>query len=350
MLNLYFHLQGFDTPPHGVIDILKKLDWPQDTILYLVDPLNGSQIDSKIMSQNQQKNRFVIINTHEGASHHWFDRLIPDIVENGAVPMHQIVIRSSCLVDADSPVGHIGSVIDYVTDTVSEYPDITQVAPREITHHYVCLNNQHRWQRLELVKRLIDLGQIQHGKVSYLQAPRSSLEPEYLKFFPMTVDKKSITWTQGHDINLPALKGAALNVVTESCYEKKPGDEHLETHHLPGLTEKTFKSILLSQFPIFVAPMNTVQCYRDLGFDAFDDVIDHSYDLEPDPVKRLSVIAAQIEKFCQIGLPELQILFDQNRERFQRNIDRFRWFAHNHMADLPKWQKWLDDWKRAHWT
>ena len=340
-----FYLQGFDTPPYGIIDVLRQLSWPIGTSIHILDPLNDKTLSMETIAQDSSLQKFVIINTHEGASHHWFDRLIPDLQNQCKLPLDQIILRSSCLYNPDSPVEHIGSVVDYATDTVSEYPHITEISGRTIGHHYVCLNNQHRWQRLELIKLLIDRGLIDYGRVSYLNAPRSEIETQYHDRFPMVLDKKDVTWSQGHVIDLPALQGAAFNIITESSYEKRPGSDRFETHHLPGLTEKTFKTILLSQFPIFVAPANTVRCYRDLGFDAFDDIIDHSYDLELDPRKRLSMIADQIDLCVRYSLSDLQRLSDQNRDRFQKNLDRFRWFANNHQADLPKWQEWLDRWK-----
>jgi hypothetical protein len=342
-----FHLQGFDTAPQGMIDMLKQLSWPDHTSIHILDPLNGKELSLDFISQDRSRYVFVVINTHEGASHHWFDRLILELNQRAGMTMDRIILRSSCLQNPNSPIAHIGSVVDYVTDTVLEYLDILQVPSRLITHHFVCLNNQHRWQRLKLVESLIDCGIISRGKVSYLNAPVSALDMRYREYFPMVLDKKDITWDQGHAIDFPALQGAAFNVITESSYERDPTTRFFETHHLPGLTEKTFKSILLAQFPIFVAPMNTVQCYRDLGFDAFDDVVDHGYDLEPDPEKRLILIAEQIRRCCDYSLSYLQNLAHQNIGRFQKNLDRFRWFAGNHQYDLPKWQKWLSDWKES---
>ena len=342
-----FHLQGFDTPPHGVIDVLRQLSWPTGTSIHILDPLNNKKLSMERIARDSNTWKFVVINTHEGASHHWFDKLIPDLQNQGGIPLDQIILRSSCLWNPGSPIGHIGSAIDYVTDTTSEYPDITKITKRKITHHYVCLNNQHRWQRLQLVKILIDRCLTDHGRVSYLNAPRSEIETQYRDCFPMVLDKKDVTWSQGHDIDLPALQGAGFNIITESSYERRPGSETFDTHHLPGLTEKTFKSILLAQFPIFVAPANTVQCYRDLGFDAFDDIVDHHYDLEYNPEKRLSMIADQINRCTRYSLSDLQALSDQNRDRFQKNLDRFRWLANNHLVDLPKWQEWFDSWKKS---
>jgi len=47
------------------------------------------------------------------------------------------------------------------------------------------------------------------------------------------------------------------------------------------VTEKAAKPFLGLQFPIFFAQMEYIQYFRDWGFDMFDDIIDHSYDLIP---------------------------------------------------------------------
>ena len=291
--------------------------------------------------------KFVVINTHEGASHHWFDRLIPELNQKALLPLDQIILRSACLYNPDSPIAHMGSIIDYVSDSVTEHPTIKKITVKDITHHYVCLNKLHRWQRLALVDGLINRGLHQFGKISYLAAPKQEINPDYRYLFPMVLDRKELSWQQSHDINYPALTGALFNVITESCYEPQPGSAQPQTHHLPGLTEKTYKSILSAQIPIFVAPRYTVRCYRELGFDVFDDVIDHGYDLESDPIKRLDLVVNQVEKISQLSMHDLQSLFDNNIDRFQKNLDRFHWYAHNHDADFPKWQKWIEDWKAS---
>jgi len=158
----------------------------------------------------------------------------------------------------------------------------------------------------------------------------------------------SVTWDQGDQIAVPALQGALINIITESSFDARPDLGKPETHHLPGLTEKTFNSILLGQLPVWLAPFGTVQCYRDLGFDAFDDLIDHGYDLEPDPEKRILKVTDEILRLCDtFSGPDLQTMFDQNHARFQKNLDVFRSWNHNHSRDLPKWQKWIEDWKQS---
>lgn len=47
------------------------------------------------------------------------------------------------------------------------------------------------------------------------------------------------------------------------------------------LSEKTFKAFAWHQIPIFNATKGHVDTVRSLGFDLFDDIIDHSYDSAP---------------------------------------------------------------------
>jgi hypothetical protein len=58
---------------------------------------------------------------------------------------------------------------------------------------------------------------------------------------------------------------------------------------MPGITvtEKYLNSVYGFNFPIILSGPGTVAHLRDLGFDMFDDVIDHSYDHESSHMKRL---------------------------------------------------------------
>ena len=95
----------------------------------------------------------------------------------------------------------------------------------------------------------------------------------------------------------------------------------------------------LCQFPVWVAPQGMVQCVRDLGFDTFDDVIDHGYDTESNPTTRLSKIVKEIQRITKIELDQWHIWRNQNYSRFRYNLDKLQWFSNNHMANLPLWNK-----------
>lgn len=63
-----------------------------------------------------------------------------------------------------------------------------------------------------------------------------------------------------------------INIVTETQYTEAPGI----------ISEKTILAFLARQIPILIGYSGIVQDCRRLGFDMFDDIVDHSYDFAPD--------------------------------------------------------------------
>ena len=329
---------GFDWPPVAVIDILKQCSVPQDSVFYIIDPFMGAELPYNEICDADKSNLYVIIMTHEGASHHWFDLLIPKLIRQCSVVPSQIILYSSCVRDQDSPISHIGSIVEYASTMVERFPHVIHLHSQPVTHHFVCLNRMHRWQRLCIVKLLLDRNLIKYGCISYTDI--SSLPNDrYRKHFPMIIDFDRPTIDQGYIVDVPALTNAMYNVITESCYEREPGKINYESHPCPGFTEKTFKSMMMAQLPIWVAPRFTVESFRELGFDAFDDLVDHSYDLEQDPVHRLTMIADEIQRCTQSSPSELDQLRQDLLPRFQKNWARLRGFYKNWTQDLTQFQR-----------
>lgn len=85
------------------------------------------------------------------------------------------------------------------------------------------------------------------------------------------------------------------------------------------LSEKTLKPFLFFQLPIFVAPQNHVFHIRNkYKFDFFDDIIDHSYDNEPDPYLRLTMIVNEIERLHKCR-NEIFKIYPQLEKRLKKN-------------------------------
>jgi hypothetical protein len=313
---------GFTFPPVGIIDILKQVA-PANSKIYILDPIGGVELPYAELDADS----YVIITTNEGASHRWFDRLI-DRLQVSGVPLNHIVIRSCCLWDPNSPVLHIHTIVDECSDFISNLKNYT---PRVAspTHHFVCLNHLHRWQRYQLVKEILDRELDQFGRVSYLQKPNNDDAR-----FPLVIDQSEITWEQQRNITMPALTGALFNIICETAYESDT--DQLIYHHLPGMTEKSYKCFALFQIPVWLAPYQAVACYRYLGFDVFDDIVDHGYDLEPDPIKRIDMVADQIENIVQLN--QLTELKTKLIPRFEKNWQRLQHYAHNFSTELPQWQ------------
>lgn len=81
------------------------------------------------------------------------------------------------------------------------------------------------------------------------------------------------TWHNGLD---KLFSNSAVSLITESS-------PLIDT---PTLTEKTVYAILGLTLPIWIAQRNSPDCLKNLGFDTFEDIIDHSYQHEPNNIKR----------------------------------------------------------------
>ena len=315
---------GFSYPPVGIIDVLKQLELSNNKF-YIIDPFGGVELPYHELDADC----YVIITTNEGASHRWFDRLI-DRLQTVGIPLDHMIIRSCCLRDTDSPVSHIHTIVDECSDFITKLKNYTPQAV-DPTHHFVCLNHLHRWQRYQLVKEILDRELDQFGYVSYLQKPNNDDSR-----FPLVIDQTEITWEEQRNITMPALTGALFNIICETAYEPEPGITQLTHHHSPGMTEKSYKCFALFQIPVWLAPYRAVACYRELGFDVFDDIVDHSYDLESDPVKRIRLIANQIENLVKLN--QLTEIKTKLIPRFEKNWQQLKYYAHNFSTELPQWK------------
>lgn len=103
---------------------------------------------------------------------------------------------------------------------------------------------------------------------------------------------------------------AYINIVTESQYEAK---------NLTHITEKTIQPFYFQQIPIFIATDGFVKTLKKYyNFDLFEDLIDHSYDNELDPQKRMLMIIDELKKLKD-NKDKLKNFFRENNQRFINN-------------------------------
>ena len=101
------------------------------------------------------------------------------------------------------------------------------------------------------------------------------------------------------------------NIVTETLFEDVWNSIHI--------TEKTFRPFYFYLFPIFVATHNHVNVLREkFGFDLFDDMVDHSYDNEPNQIKRLKMIINEIIRISK-NKDKFIEFYKNNQDRFEKN-------------------------------
>ena len=101
---------------------------------------------------------------------------------------------------------------------------------------------------------------------------------------------------------------ACLNIITETT----------SRNDTPQLTEKSFKPILAGQFFVMIGSRGLVQYMRDIGFDVFDDIVNHSYDNIEDDRERIAAVMKELDSLHEVDLFKLH---KECTIRFKKNQD-----------------------------
>lgn len=89
------------------------------------------------------------------------------------------------------------------------------------------------------------------------------------------------------------------------------------------LTEKIFQPIVCGRPFILTGAAGNLEYLRSYGFHTFGDYINESYDREFDPDRRMDLIATEIEKLCDLSLPQLRDMLDDMRPILDYNRRHF---------------------------
>jgi hypothetical protein len=108
----------------------------------------------------------------------------------------------------------------------------------------------------------------------------------------------------------PAWTDTCLNLVNESTVKRRI-----------FITEKTWKPILSGQLFLVLGNQGILSELRRLGFDVFDDIIDHSYDFETDARTRLNKMHAELDRIVDLDLHDMLVA---TRHRRWDNWIKFR--------------------------
>ena len=126
-----------------------------------------------------------------------------------------------------------------------------------------------------------------------------------------------VTNNTEHDQTNPIFHSCLFNLVVESSSQTDAG---VWRSHF--ITEKTFKAFGLRQIPLWFAVPGLVAQVRKLGFDLFDDIVDHSYDTITDEHVRFKCVAQQIKQLDQqLTLAQCQQLRRSLLDRLNQNFE-----------------------------
>lgn len=99
-------------------------------------------------------------------------------------------------------------------------------------------------------------------------------------------------------------------------------ETYFQNHTEIALSEKIWRSIQLPRPWLLFGCPGSVAVLRDWGFDVFDDVVDHSYDSNRDPIKRQMMILDQLDKKIEYN----QTLLENFKSRAEKNQQLLRKF------------------------
>lgn len=105
-----------------------------------------------------------------------------------------------------------------------------------------------------------------------------------------------------------------INIITESMF--------LDDNNNIHISEKSYKPLFYYQFPLILSSCGHVKKMKELhGFDFFDDIVDHSYDNEPNQRKRLDMFVNEIKRLNNMK-DELIYFYQNNKIRFEENKNK----------------------------
>jgi hypothetical protein len=197
-----------------------------------------------------------------------------------------------------------------------------------IDHKFLCLMRRPSPSRAKVARWLLDHNI--NARFSFASMYKSYQLVKYMPMFPdcrlpITIDgiiDRAIIDAEHTQIN-PIFHSCLFNLVVETSSQNDPG-----IWHSVFITEKTFKAFGLRQIPIWFAVPGLVTEVRKLGFDMFDDIVDHSYDLVYNENERFSQIFAQIQRFNHdMDLKQCQQLRDNMHDRLNNNFDMLLHYA-----------------------
>ncbi len=204
----------------------------------------------------------------------------------------------------------------------------------DFEHVYITYNNLVTWKRLYRANLLVELHNrnlTSQGLISFkgLSKDELALSLQYtllpaqhkeklvknsqLLEQKIVLDDQNVTGHYSSAINIPHIRSAFVNVVTETVfYENK---QHL--------TEKIFKPIVAKMPFLLLAGARNLEYLRSYGFKTFGDYWDESYDLITNNSDRFDAVLDILERLCSLPMHELVSMKKDMRGILEHNFNHF---------------------------
>lgn len=233
---------------------------------------------------------------------------------------------------------------------------------------FLCVNRQERFHRLKTVDYLLENNIDTHCYLSCMLGEYSSLiydtektwkqgEKDLRRFLDPDLDQLELTNAQKErlkclplqldvsekmhhavKVNMPELtpyfQQSYFSIITEGDFARGENRQMF--------TEKILKCFLHAHPFIVIGLPGTLELLHDLGFITFGNIIDESYDKEPNDEKRLQMCLNEIKKLNLLNYNELKNVYNELQPVLEHNFQIYKVLnglpAPNRLAnDLISW-------------
>jgi hypothetical protein len=190
----------------------------------------------------------------------------------------------------------------------------------ELDRKFLCLLRRPTLNRARLARFLLDNVGLDTTRLSFGSGAQGGLE-QYQDVvgcdLPLLVDGVLTDRVQEFDISNTVFHRCLFNIAAETSSQTEANWRSV------FLTEKTWKAMMQRQIPIWYGVPGLVDQVRALGFDVFDDIVDHGYDTIQDETQRHQAVFDQIAQINQrLSLADCQALRHQLRPRLAANFEQ----------------------------
>lgn len=211
---------------------------------------------------------------------------------------------------------------------------------------FVCISRMARQERFYFTSKILkDIDLFEKGILSCAWSEKTLdvfedknlnllLDQDVINRFPITLNHKEIDESI-HGF-YEEFSSAIFHIVQESSvgydhrthrkiYNKLPIDWRIVNSDRLFFTEKSAKPFCCNQIPLFIAAPGYVEILRNLGFDLFDDIVDHNYDKEDNVFNRCDLVYKELKRISEMHTTEEWLEFlklNHISERFVKNRKR----------------------------
>lgn len=158
---------------------------------------------------------------------------------------------------------------------------------------------------LKMIKSEIDY----FGKIDIKRSDFEDDKGWFNRFSNINRDSLPI-WQQIPE-HLETFLSSYVNIVTESMFKDVNNNIHI--------SEKSFRPFYYYQIPVILSTHGHIKTLKEkYGFDFYDDIVNHSYDDEPDQKTRLIKLVAEVARLNN-NKEKIIEFFKNNKERFESN-------------------------------